>query len=138
MDSDEELEMTVAHEAFPRMGEASSSKHKLNGGGAARKSIALRPQDQKEVEARDAEIQDVAALLSKLKRERQEFIDSARMLADEENEGRQAMSKSTSKEIVDYTTDDFIWSGELLPRARKTWPAVKNFRFDQKAVCNAG
>ncbi|CEH19587.1 atp-dependent dna helicase [Ceraceosorus bombacis] len=97
----------------------------------------LSRDDQSQLASLDAEIRAVSEHLQRLKADREEFIKSCTS-ASTSAAGSSKFGDGAHLSVTDYSNHgDFVWSGELLPRATRTWPSVKSFRFDQQAICNA-
>lgn len=103
------------------------------------KGHQLSRDDQAHLSSLDAEIRAVSEHLQRLKADREAFLASCTSaFASSVDAASTRLPHGTQTSLADYSRhDDFVWSGELLPRAAETWPSVKAFRFDQQAICNA-
>ncbi|KAJ6519666.1 ATP-dependent DNA helicase [Mycena sanguinolenta] len=93
----------------------------------------------REIAKLDAELANIDGEISKLKELRKLRAQERQNLAEEyENASAPPNAKGKGKATggIDYTADDFEWSGELKSHMQKVFK-IDNFRLCQQGVCNA-
>ncbi|KAJ7275198.1 P-loop containing nucleoside triphosphate hydrolase protein [Mycena haematopus] len=127
------LEMSASNQ-FSRAG-PSERTNGYHGGPTYQRKQNL----DREISKLDAELTNIDEEISKLRELRKLRAEERQKLVDEyehANAPPNAKGKGKATGGIDYTSDDFEWSGELRSQMKKFFK-IDNFRLCQQGVCNA-